>query len=76
VHKIGWNEPIATTALVEDEVVQTILGMNQKHIFPCPKFLVFSTSFLPQSFSLLPTSPFLPTSPNFQFTPLLELRNA
>jgi uncharacterized membrane protein YgcG len=40
--------------------------MNQKHILPCPKFLVFSTSSLPQSFSILPTSllltsPLLPT---------------
>jgi hypothetical protein len=29
--------------------------MNQKHILPCPRFLVFSASSLPQSFSFLPT---------------------
>ncbi len=73
-------------------------GMNQKHILPCPKFLVFSISYLPQSFSLLPTSllppfhlsppsylpptylppptsPLLPTSPHFVFTPLLKLES-
>jgi hypothetical protein len=38
--------------------------MNQKHILPCPKFLVFSASSLPQSFSLLPTS-LPPTSPSY-----------
>jgi hypothetical protein len=36
--QMGWNEPIATNALVEDEAVQAILQMNQKPIlFPCPK---------------------------------------
>jgi hypothetical protein len=29
--------------------------MNQKHILPCPKLLVFSASSLPQNISLLPT---------------------
>jgi hypothetical protein len=54
----GWSEPAATNAPVEDEAVQAILGMNQKHILPCLKFWVFSVSSLwPQSFSLLPTSP-------------------
>jgi hypothetical protein len=34
---MGWSEPTATSAPVQDEIVQTILGMNQKHIlFPCP----------------------------------------
>jgi hypothetical protein len=66
----SWSEPAATNALVEDEVVQAVLGMNQKHILPCPKFLVFSTSSLPQSFSLLPTSP------HFVLTPSLELERA
>jgi hypothetical protein len=33
----GWSEPAATCAPVQDEAVQAILGMNQKHIlFPCP----------------------------------------
>jgi len=76
--QIGWSEPIATNAPVEDEAVQAILGMNQKHILLCPKFLVFSASSMPHSFSLLPTSflftsPLLPTSPHFAFIPLLEL---
>ncbi len=51
----GWSEPAATSAPVQDEAVQAVLGMNQKHILPCPRFLVFSASSLPQSFSLLPT---------------------
>jgi hypothetical protein len=58
---VSWSELIATNALVQDEVVQAVLGMNQKHILPCPRFLVFSTSSLPQSFFHLPTSPFLLT---------------
>jgi hypothetical protein len=44
-------------------------GMNQKHILPCPKLLDFSASSLPQMFSLLPTSPLPPISPDFAFTP-------
>ncbi len=46
-------------------------GMNQKHILPCPKFLVFSISYLPQSFSLLPTSLLLtsPLLPPFHLYP-------
>jgi hypothetical protein len=35
--KEGWSEPAATSAPVQDEAVQAVLGMNQKHIrFPCP----------------------------------------
>jgi len=52
----GWSEPAVTNGPVEDEAVQAVLGMNQKHILLCPKFLVSSASSLPQSFSLLPTS--------------------
>jgi len=64
---VGWSEPAATNAPIEDEAIQAVLGMNQKHILPYPKFLVFSASSLPQSFSLLPTSllftsPLLPPS--------------
>ncbi len=34
---IGWSEPVDTSALAQDEAVQAILGMNQKHIlFPYP----------------------------------------
>jgi len=33
----GWNETTATNAPVQDETVQAVLGMNQKHILlPCP----------------------------------------
>jgi hypothetical protein len=55
---------------VGDDAVKVVLGMNQKHILLCPKFFVFSTSSLPQSFSLLPTS-LPPTSPLLFTSPLL-----
>jgi hypothetical protein len=48
--------------VVDKHLGVAVLGMNQKHILFCPKFLVFSTSYLPQIFSLLPTS-LPPTSP-------------
>ncbi len=65
----GCCESAATNAPVEDEAVETVLGMSQKHIF------------LPQSFSLLPTSlpptspppiyifPLLPTTSDFVLIP-------
>jgi hypothetical protein len=62
IPKIGWSELAATNAPVENEAIQTVFGMNQKHLLPYPKFLVFSAFSLPQSFSLLPTSLLL-TSP-------------
>jgi hypothetical protein len=37
---IGWSEPTTTNAPVEDEAIKVILGMNQKHILPCPKFFL------------------------------------
>ncbi len=53
---LGWSEPPATNAPVQDEAVQAVLGMNQKHtLFPCPG--IFQPSFLPQNCPLLPTSP-------------------
>ncbi len=58
---LGWNEPVATNALVEDEAIEAVLGMNQKHILHCPKLFVFLTSFLSQIFSLLPPSYLPPT---------------
>ncbi len=63
IGKAGWNEPTATSAPVQDEVVQAVLGMIQKHIlFPYPR--IFQPPSLPQNFPLLPTSPLLlPTSP-------------
>jgi hypothetical protein len=84
----SWSKPAATNAPVEDEAIQAILGMNQKHILPYPKFLkilsLFSVpkffpptylppTYLPLSTSLPPTSPLLPTSPHFVLTPSSEL---
>jgi hypothetical protein len=70
-HLIGWSETTATNASVQDEAIQAVLGMNQKHIFlPCPG--IFQPSSLPQNFPLLPTPPpllptsaLLPPSPHF-----------
>jgi hypothetical protein len=60
----GWNEPTATNALVEDEVIQAILGMNQKHIlFSCAG--IFQPPFLPQNFPFLPNSPPPTSFPSF-----------
>ncbi len=47
---------------MEDEAVEAVLAMNQKHILPYPKLFVFSASSLPQKISLLPSS-LPPTSP-------------
>ncbi len=58
---IGWSEPAATNAPVENEAVQAVLGMNQKPIlFPCPG--ISQPPSMPQTFPLLPNSPlsFLP----------------
>jgi hypothetical protein len=56
IGKAVWTEPAATSALVQDEAVQAVLGMNQKHIlFPC--LGIFQPPSLPQNFPLLPTSP-------------------
>jgi len=77
----GWSEPAATNAPVQDEALQAVLWMNQKHIlFPCPG--IFEPPSLPQNFPLLPTSaPLLPMSPllpspHFSLTLSLELRRA
>jgi hypothetical protein len=63
----GWSEPAAINAPVEDEAVEPVLGMNQKHILPAQSYcFFFFASSLPQNFSLLPTYPLsylpLPTS--------------
>jgi hypothetical protein len=91
VGNLGWSELATTNAPIEDEAVQAVLGMNQKHILPYPKFLgffslffapkIFLPTYLPPTFlpfpiSLLLTSPFLLIPPHFVFTPLLELRSA
>jgi len=81
----GWSETTATNAPVQDEAVQAVLGMNQKHILlpflPCPG--IFQPPSLPQNFPLLPTPPppyllpsLLPPSPHFLFTPSPKLRRA
>jgi hypothetical protein len=58
--RLGWSELATTSAPVQDETVQAILGMNQKHIlFPCLRN--FQPPSLPQNFPLLPTSPPPPT---------------
>jgi hypothetical protein len=52
----GVNQQPPMNALVKDEAIEAILGMDQK---TCPKFLVFSVFYLPQKFfppSHLPTS--------------------
>jgi len=49
----GWSEPGATSAPVQDEAVQVVLGMSQKRIlFPWPRD--FSAPFSASKF-LLPT---------------------
>jgi len=56
IGKASWSEPAATSAPIQDEVVQAVLLMNQKHIlFPCPG--IFQAPSLPQNFPFLPTSP-------------------
>ncbi len=42
---IFGNEPAATNALVEDEAVQAILRMNQKHILPTRNYYSFFNHF-------------------------------
>jgi hypothetical protein len=42
--------------LAQDEAIQTVLGMNQKHIL-FPYLMIFQPPSLPQNFPLLPTSP-------------------
>jgi hypothetical protein len=65
----GWSKPAATSALVQDEAIQTFLGMNQKHIlFPYPE--IFQPLFLPQNFPLLPPSPHFPLTPSQKFLSL------
>jgi hypothetical protein len=38
----GWSEPAATNAPVEDEAVEPVLGMNQKHILTAQSYCFFS----------------------------------
>ncbi len=67
---LGWSEPAATSAPVQDEAIQAVLGMNLNtskqgifiFLFPCPGF--FQPSYLPQNFPLLPTSPTVNRKPS------------
>jgi hypothetical protein len=63
VLKVGRSEPGATSAPVQDEAIQAVLGMNPN---TSSRAFLFSSSLaqgffypssLPQSFPLLPTSP-------------------
>lgn len=68
IQRWGWSEPTTTSAPVQDEVVQVVLGMNHKHIlfshlgifqlpFFAPKFFsppTYLTSFSIHSISRAP----------------------
>jgi hypothetical protein len=52
----GWSEPAATSAPIQDEAVQVVLGMNKKHIlFPAQGF--FSLLLCPKIFPSYLLSP-------------------
>ncbi len=34
VQYVGWSEPAATNAPVQDDAVEAVFKMNQKHILP------------------------------------------
>ncbi len=78
VHFMGQSEPAATSAPVQDEAIQAILEMNQKHIlFPCQRDFsapFFASKFSPPTYFLPPS--LLPPSPHFLLIPSLELRRA
>jgi hypothetical protein len=68
-----WSESATTNAPVEDEAIETVLGMNKKHIlFLSPR--IFQPPSLPQNFPLLPLSPhfLLTPSPKLSRAPELE----
>jgi hypothetical protein len=51
---MGWSEPTTTNAPIQDEAIQAILGVNQKHIlFPCPRIFqlyLFTPNFSPPTY--------------------------
>jgi len=69
----SWSEPAATTAPVQDEAFQAVLGMNPK-THPCPLPRDFPALFSAPKFT--PPTPLLPPSPHFPLTPLPELGRA
>jgi len=57
---MGWSEPAATSATVQDKAIQAVMRMNQKHtLYPCPG--IFQPPFLLQNFPFCPLFP-LPLS--------------
>jgi hypothetical protein len=64
VGRPGWSEPAATNAPVEDEDVEAVFRMNQKHISLLEIIGYFSLFSAPKNF---PTSPYLPST----YLPLL-----
>jgi hypothetical protein len=72
---VGWSEPAATNAPVEDEAIQVVLGMNQKSIlFPCPG--IFQPLLCPKIFpSYLPPPHYIPhhISRSLHLKSLIEL---
>jgi hypothetical protein len=59
IGELGWSEPAAINAPVEDEPVQPVLRMN---ILPAPSGFFFSLPLCPEILYLPPTSPLLPSS--------------
>jgi len=60
---MGWSEPVATNALVEDEAIEVVFKMNQKHIPLARNYWFFEPLLYPKNFPYLPPSSFPPTSP-------------
>jgi hypothetical protein len=60
IMETGWNEPVATSASVQDEVIQVVLGMNKKtHPLLLPRDFSAPFSILkfsPPTYLPLPTS--------------------
>jgi hypothetical protein len=79
----GRRESAATSAPVQDEAVQALLGMNQtKNTSSSPAQGFFSPLLCPKIFPsylippFLPTSPLLPHSPHFLLMPSPDLGRA
>ncbi len=60
---LGWSEQAATNAPIEDEAVEAVLGMNQKHILPAQSYCFFLFLLCPKNFpSYIPPSHLPPPS--------------
>jgi hypothetical protein len=64
-HPLGRSEPEATNAPVEDEALDAILGMNQKHILPAESYWFFPSLLCPKKFSSYLPPSHLPPPPIF-----------